>query len=446
MMVFVFAIFFVSDKLRGMELRDLEALKKEPLDEWHKGLPAGSRTAPNEAVGRRWNILNGDLPFPLLLLKEAALDHNLRTMAEWCDRNNLLIAPHGKTTMCPQIFERQIEHGAWAMTVASAAQAAICIRFGITRIIIGNQVVDRESLRRLALMLNNDAEIYCLVDSNAGARRLAAGLERFGAKKPVNVLIELGRNGWRTGVRTPEAGMEVYAEAARHQSVLRVRGLEAFEGLASSPDGSDAEARIVDEFLEDLQRMGELLRAEFPKGERPILSAGGSAFLDRVLNLARSSAGDFQFVVRSGCYVTHDHQQYERKQEAWLARSSDADRLPRFIPALEMWGCVQSVPQSDRAILNFGKRDCSFDLGLPRPLFAYTEGQRAGQGRELKSSQITVFNDQHAYLDFGGVDRFEIGDLVCCGISHPCTCFDKWGVIPVVNDDYDVVDLYRTFF
>jgi D-serine dehydratase len=429
-----------------MEYRELEALKNEPLEEWHKGLPAGARIAPNEVRGQRWNILRGDLPLPLLVIKERALAHNLRAMAEWCGRNGLLLAPHGKTTMCPQIFERQIEHGAWAMTVASAAQAAICLRFGITRIIIANQVVDGESLRRLALMLNDGAEIYCLIDSIDGARRLAAGLERFGALRPVNALIELGRNGWRTGVRTPEAGMEVYAEAARHQSLLRVCGLEAFEGLASSPDGSDAEARIVDEFLDDLRRMGELLRAEFPQDNLPILSAGGSAFLDRVLKLARSTAGAFQFVVRSGCYVTHDHQQYQRKQEAWLARSGAEDGLPRYIPALEMWGCVHSVPQSDRAILNFGKRDCSFDLGLPNPLFAYAEGQPAGEGRELKTAQITALNDQHAYLDFGGEDRFEVGELVCSGISHPCTSFDKWRVIPLVNDDYDVIDLYLTFF
>jgi D-serine dehydratase len=433
-----------------MKHRGIEALKNEPLEEWHKGLPAGARIAPNEARGQRWNILNGDLPLPLLVIKERALAHNLQAMAEWCGRNGLLLAPHGKTTMCPQIFERQIEHGAWAMTVASAAQAAICLRFGITRIFIANQVIDTESLRRLALMLNDGAEIYCLIDSIGGARRLSAGLARFGAKRPVNVLIELGRDGWRTGVRTLEQGMAVYAEALRHNSWLRVCGLEAFEGLASSPDGSDAEAKIVDEFLDDLRRLGDRLRAELlphmRKDEAPILSAGGSAFLDRVLKLARSTAGSFQFVVRSGCYVTHDHQQYQKKQEAWLARSDARDQLPQFIPALELWGCVHSVPQADRAILNFGKRDCSFDLGLPNPLFAYAEGQPAGKGRQLRTAQITALNDQHAYLDFRSEDQFEVGELICCGISHPCTSFDKWRLIPAVDDNYDVIDLYRTFF
>ncbi|MBO0720673.1 MAG: alanine racemase [Blastocatellia bacterium] len=422
-----------------MENRELESLKNEALDEWQKGIP--ERVAPSEIRGRRWNLLKGDLPLPLLVIKERALEHNLRRMAEWCNRNGLLLAPHGKTTMCPQIFERQIDHGAWAMTVANTAQAAICRRFGISRIIIANQVVDSESLRRLASMINNGAEIYCLVDSVEGVRRLAQGLDKFGAK--VNVLIELGRKGWRAGVRNPEAGMKIYAEATRHQS-LEVCGVEAFEGLVSSPGGHYAEARIVDEFLDDLYKMGELLRAELPEDNIPILSAGGSAFLDRILRLARSTTDNYRFVVRSGCYVTHDHQQYQKKQEAWLARSGSED-LPRFIPGLELWGCIQSVPQSDRAILNFGKRDVSYDLGLPQPLFAYTEGKPAGEGRRVKA-QITTLNDQHAYLDFDSEDRFEIGELVCCGISHPCTCFDKWQVIPVVDDDYNVIDLYRTFF
>jgi D-serine deaminase-like pyridoxal phosphate-dependent protein len=426
-----------------MENRELESLKNEPLEEWHKGIPGGSRIAPSEIRGQRWNILNGDLPFPLLIIKERALEHNLRIMAEWCNRNGLLLAPHGKTTMSPQIFERQIDHGAWAMTVASVAQAAICQRFGITRIIIANQVVDSESLRRLAFMVNSGTEIYCLVDSIEGVRRLAASLDKSGAK--VNVLIELGRNGWRTGVRTPEEGMEIHAECLLHPS-LQVCGVEAFEGLVSSPGGHYAEARIVDEFLDDLCRMGEMLRAELPKDNVPILSAGGSAFLDRILRLARATSGDFRFVLRSGCYVTHDHQQYQKKQDAWLVRSGSEGGLPRFIPALEIWGCVNSVPQSDRAILNFGKRDVSFDLGLPLPLFVHTEGKPAGEGRELKSVQISTLNDQHAYIDFGSEDWFEVGELVCCGISHPCTSFDKWQVIPVVNDDYDVIDLYRTFF
>jgi D-serine deaminase-like pyridoxal phosphate-dependent protein len=38
-----------------------------------------------------------------------------------------------------------------------------------------------------------------------------------------------------------------------------------------------------------------------------------------------------------------------------------------------------------------------------------------------------------------------VGDWVDCGPSHPCTVFDKWQLLPVVDGD-TVVDLVRTWF
>lgn len=409
-----------------------------------KGLPAGTENVSTSG----WNVLKGDLQFPLLVLKDRALEHNLAEMAGWCSRNGLLLAPHGKTTMCPRIFARQMEHGAWALTVATVKQAEVCLASGIDRIIIANQVAGKANIEALAAMLGSPAqpEIYCLIDSVDGVRRLAEGLAGHSAARPLNVLLEWGHQGWRTGVRTLEQGMEVLATASAFPDQLKLAGVEAFEGLVSSSEGAETEGAIVDEFLGGLNSLGRLLREHLRGGDKPILSAGGSSFLDRVLLLAQATVNDFRFVVRSGCYVTHDHLHYQHKQDGWLERSAGRLDLPRFVPALELWGCVQSVPQPDRAFLNFGKRDCSYDMELPMPLLALGEGQSMTGARKLQASSITKLNDQHAYLDFGPPDRLNVGDLVCCGISHPCTSFDKWRTVPVVNDDYDVIDLYPTYF
>jgi D-serine dehydratase len=426
----------------------LKRLREESLDHHTKGLPFGMRVSPAQVIDRGWNVKRGDLPFPLLVIKESALEHNLSEMAGWCARNNLLIAPHGKTTMCPQIFDRQIAHGAWAITVANVSQAQVCLGFDIKRILIANQVAGASNLHSLSTAINSDPEVdfYCLIDSLAGVDHLARGLERSGARRPLNVLIEWGRNGWRTGVRSEDQGIAVYNEAMRYPQSLRVCGFEAFEGLASSPEGTDAEARLVDEFLEGLKKLSMQLRSKWPGDERPLLSIGGSAFLDRVLHLAQQVSEEFRILVRSGCYITHDHGMYERKQSAALLRAGDQERIPQFIPALELWSYVQSIPEKRRAFLTFGKRDCPHDADLPIPLFALSAGDPMGSARSLGSARVSNLNDQHAYLDLSGDEKLEVGDLVCCGISHPCTAFDKWRVIPLVNDDYDVVDLYRTFF
>lgn len=419
-------------------------MSQSKLDHTTKGLPFGVEVSSAEIAAKRWNVLRGDLPFPLMALKESALRHNLQAMADWCAANNFLLAPHGKTTMCPQIFSRQFELGAWAMTVASVSQAMVCLNAGIKRIVIANQIVGASNLRSLAAAMNAhpDVEFFCLIDSVASVKHLAEGLKRFGVRQPINVLLELGRDGWRTGVRSLAIGQEVLAEAARH-SLLKVCGVEAFEGLASAAT-RDEEARIVDEFLAELGALAEVFRSNWADNDLPLFSVGGSAFLDRVRRIAKPLTENFRVVIRSGCYVTHDHGLYDRKHAAALARSNNT--VPEFNPAMELWSYVQSVPEARRAYLTFGKRDCAYCADMPKPLFALSEGQSLNAARPMTESKVVNLNDQHAYLDLSGEERLQVGDLVCCGISHPCLAFDKWRAIPLVNDDYEVIDLYHTFF
>lgn len=418
------------------------------FDQTTKGLPFGPAVAPSHIESRGWNVVRGDLPFPLLVLKESALAANLRAMAEWCRENNLLFAPHGKTTMCPQIFARQLAHGAWGITIATVSQAMICAHHGVERIFIANQVVGSSNLRALASLLNEQPrlDVYCLVDSVDGTAQLARGMREHGAQRAIKVLLECGRRGWRTGVRSREQARAVYEEIARHQSELNLCGIEAFEGLASAPGGADEEAQQVAEFFEVLWDISRSLWNERPADTLPYLSVGGSAYLDQVYELARRAAGRFQVVLRSGCYVTHDHGAYQEKHAAASSRAAGRFSLPAFSPALELWSYVQSVPQSDLAFLTFGKRDCAYDIGLPIPLSVLGAGEQLSSARPLSGARITNLNDQHAYLSFDDAVRLRVGDVVCCGISHPCTAFDKWRVIPVVDDAYNVIDLYRTYF
>jgi len=61
--------------------------------------------------------------------------------------------------------------------------------------------------------------------------------------------------------------------------------------------------------------------------------------------------------------------------------------------------------------------------------------------------RIDKLNDQHAYLRLGAdAAGLQVGDRVVLGISHPCTTFDKWRWMPVVDEDYAVVDAIVTVF
>jgi D-serine dehydratase len=96
-----------------------------------------------------------------------------------------------------------------------------------------------------------------------------------------------------------------------------------------------------------------------------------------------------------------------------------------------------------------GKRDASHDVDLPLPLFTHRPGPGA-PSRLPEGCAIVKMNDQHAYLRLPAGssidDTLAVGDLVGCGISHPCTTFDKWPLLLAVDDNYAVRYAVNTFF
>jgi D-serine dehydratase len=305
--------------------------------------------------------------------------------------------------------------------VAHVNQAAVCVAHGFRRILIANQVVGAGNIRFLADLLRAEpsCEVYCLADSVEGVQHLDSVWTRAGAPGPLRLLLEFGRTGWRTGVRTSTAAADVYRAIQQCAGPFEFAGVEAFEGAAAN----DAEAEEFLLWVRDSSR-------DFI-AESPIFSAGGSSYLGPVSHVMSSLPNSWRPVVRSGCYVTHDHGIYAERQTA--ARAGIYRDLPEFRAALELWAAVQSTPDPDIGILTFGKRDCAYDLSLPIPI-------------DLPGAKITAVNDQHAYLVCPDVLRPPVGAAIRLGISHPCTAFDKWRAIPVVDDEYNVIDIYETFF
>jgi D-serine deaminase-like pyridoxal phosphate-dependent protein len=403
----------------------------EALDQRDRWLPPGAGEVPLDRVAERgWHALT-DLLFPVLVLHERALAHNLDLMARFCRAHGVSLAPHGKTTMSPQLIARQLEAGAWGVTAASPAQARLFRGFGVERIVIANQVVDPLGLEWLA---GEAAGLCCLVDSERAVELMDEGLAGRG---PVSVLVEMGLAGGRTGCRTPEEGRRVAAAVRRSRS-LRLAGVECFEGVVSEP------GERVDGVLREVRALAESLGREgaFDGAGEVLVTAGGSAFFDRVVHHLAGGwdlGRPVRVVLRSGCYLTHDHGSYERL-------SPFGGRLPDWEPlrqALEVWGLVHSRPEPDLAIVGFGKRDASYDMGVPRPL---TVRRRDGRTRPATGMEVFRLNDQHAYLRLPAGDELAVGDAVGCGLAHPCTVFDKWRSIPVVDEGYRVLGAVRTYF
>lgn len=411
------------------------ALAEERLDWRFKAVPAagwGSTVAEYLATGPTLD----DLSTPLVTLDASALDHNLTTMAQWCAKAGVGLAPHGKTTMAPALWQRQLDAGAVAVTLANLPQVNVGLAFGLRRIHLANTLLDPAGLRRLAAERAADPgfRFTSWVDSTRSVELMDEALR--GAAAPVDVCVELGAPGARTGCRTL-AEAQTVARAVAAAPGLRLTGVSGYEG-AIAHDATTGSLAAVARYLADLGELHQRLDAEglFDQAEEVWITAGGSAYFDTVTELLAPLGTDrTRVVLRSGAYVAHDDGFYRGISP--LARS--AGGTP-FRSALHGWARVVSRPERGLALLDGGKRDFSYDEGMPEPQLV--------RGRDrLDGSRVTALNDQHAFLRDAEV---AVGETVRLGLSHPCTVFDKWSMLPVLDSaDAElprVVDLVRTWF
>ncbi|MBK1788546.1 amino acid deaminase [Prauserella cavernicola] len=423
----------------------LRALGDERLGWRFKALPSNWEGLPlAEAAASGARLFSDGFVGPIVVLDGPALEHNLRAMAGWCAEHGVALAPHGKTTMAPQLFAKQLEHGAWGITAANASQLRVYRAFGVSRVLLANQLVDPVALRWLAAELDRDPgfEFCCWADSVRGVELMAEALA--GASRPVDVLVELGASGGRTGVRDRGTALAV-AAAVRDSPALRLRGAGGYEGALAHDTGPEALARITS-YVNELRALTiALAEGGFCAEDEPLIAtAGGSAYFDLVAQGLTSGwpAGlSVLPVLRSGAYLTHDDGIYRAKSP--LGATPRVEGTP-LKPALRAWAQVTSRPEPGTALLTLGKRDASFDEGMPEPQLHRPLG---GPVRELTGHTVTKLNDQHAFVALPPGSALEVGDWVGLGLSHPCTVFDKWPVVPVVGEDGDtIVDLVRTYF
>lgn len=380
--------------------------------------PGESRDASRIAAERP-SIFGGGFTWPLLVVRRDAVAANIATMAAYCRRHDVDFAPHAKTTMAPGLLDAQLRAGAWGMTVATPNQALVLRRLGVERVLIANEVLDPVALTWLASEAAAGWEVYFQVDSVTGVRAAAA------TGGPLRILVELGHPGGRTGVRDLDQ-LEIVARAVAAAPGLELVGVTGYEGQL--PDQAEVDA-YLDRLVEGFERL--LGAGLLP--ERPLVSAGGSAWFDRVVARLRPLGTRARLILRSGASVTHDDGFY-RERTPFV-------RVPAEGPlaaALEIWAQVLSAPEPGLAIVGMGKRDAPFDEGLPVPLEVRGRGEAAGL-------RVSKLNDHHTYLAVEGTELVP-GDLIRFGVSHPCTAFDKWRDIPVVDEDRRVVDVLHTYF
>lgn len=398
-------------------------------------------TAVEKGTGQPGTNLVRDVSLPALVLHREALEHNIRWMQSFVSNSGAELAPHGKTSMTPALFRRQLDAGAWGITLATAVQTRAAYAHGVRRVLMANQLVGKPNMALIAELLADPAfDFHCIVDHPDNVADLGAFFAACGLR--LNVMIEYGVVGGRCGCRS-EAEVLVLAEAIKAQPGLALTGIEGYEGVIHG----DHAVSGIREFAGSLVHLAVQLQdsAAFAI-DKPIITASGSAWYDLIAESfdAQNAAGRFLSVLRPGSYVAHDHGIYKQAQCCVLDRRSDLHE--GLLPALEVWAHVQSLPEPGFAVIAIGKRDVAYDAGLPVPLLRYRAGVVPAVGDDVSACTVTAVMDQHAFMTIAPGVQLRVGDIISFGTSHPCLTFDKWRTGCLVDEQLNVIENMETCF
>ncbi|MBU2884513.1 amino acid deaminase [Gilvimarinus agarilyticus] len=387
-------------------------------------------------------LLDEAISLPAAVLYQSRLTNNLSWMQRFADAQGVKLAPHGKTTMTPALFQQQCEQGAWGLTLATPPQVAAAAEAGTRRVLMANQLVGHANMQLISQLLENpQLDFHCLVDSRANVE----ALNRFFTSRgqTLNVMIEMGADGGRCGCRTSEQALAL-GHAIAQQPALNLTGIETYEGVISGPN---APARIRQHLTWVLKTAQEVYGQGLFTGAKAILTGAGSAWYDLVVEVFSQADPDtFTTVIRPGCYLIHDQGIYLEAQQNVRQRLGDTCTIPGDLQsALEIWAYVQSLPEAGVAIIGLGKRDCAFDAGLPQPTLHFRPMDDTPKPAP-SSWQVVKIMDQHATMTIPSDSNLRVGDMIAFSTSHPCLTFDKWRQLHVIDDQFRVLNTIDTFF
>ncbi|CAF0751389.1 unnamed protein product [Adineta ricciae] len=409
---------------------------KSIVSTYHKGLGVGDNY-------RQWNLLREDISLPAAVLSSDNLEFNLQWMQKFIEKYNVKLAPHGKTTMSPQLFHKQLEHGAWGLTLATVQQVQVAYSAGIRRILMANQLIGKTNMKIIQQLLDDDPDFdfYCLIDSTTNIDQLGEIFNN--EKRPLQVLLEIGVQNGRTGVRNEDEEKRLLSTLSKYSNSLALAGVELFEGVLNE---EQAIRTMLQRAVTCLQR---LIDSNQVARSPPILSGAGSAWYDIVAEEFTKIGPSVDVILRQGCYLTHDSGAYHRAQARILESNPIAKEISTtgaLRPALQIWAYIQSIPESNRAIIGLGKRDAAFDAGFPIPVLHYRSGWSKPVDIDSSVYEITQMMDQHAFLACPTDHKLAVGDILAFNICHPCLTFDKWRKILLIDNEYTVIDIFDTFF
>jgi D-serine deaminase-like pyridoxal phosphate-dependent protein len=170
-------------------------------------------------------VTKQEIETPALVIDLEGMEANLERMAAFFRTVPAKLRPHFKNLKCSALAARQLKAGAIGITCATLPEAECLVQQGVRSVLLANEIVDPEKIRRF-VELSRQADVIVCIDNE----KIADDLARAGRNRqtPVSVLVDVDVGLNRCGVPPGEPAMRL-ARAALEKG-LRFRGLMGYEG------------------------------------------------------------------------------------------------------------------------------------------------------------------------------------------------------------------------
>jgi D-serine deaminase-like pyridoxal phosphate-dependent protein len=330
---------------------------------------------------------------PVLCLDFDGMRRNLQRMADFFSTTPAKLRPHFKTHKSPLLARFQIEAGAIGMTCAKIGEAEVLAAGGIRDILIANQAVGPEKIRRL-LALALTADVKVAVEDPRNVRDIAEAAAARGLVQKVIIEVDVGMG--RCGTLPGEETLDLVGEIKKHPGLL-FAGIMGYEGHAVFIADPAERRRAAETAMRLLTGTKDLIEKNGQPVE--IVSAGGTGthmFTARYPGVTE---------VQAGSYLTMD------------GRYAALPDMAGFETPMTILASVISV-RGDRAVIDAGIKSVTSEFGTPRIL------RPAGW-------ELDKLSEEHGSLKNIGGGPLKPGDRVEILPSHGCTTIN-------LHDSYHV--------
>lgn len=335
-----------------------------------------------------------ELDTPAIIIDLDAAESNIQTMQGFASEHGIAVRPHTKTNKSPYWAWKQVNAGAIGICCAKVGEAEQMAAAGIPEILVPNQVVTQQKIRRL-MSVARTAEAIVAVDSKENVADLSEAATSHGVEPGVLIEVNVGMD---------RCGVEPDAAAALAQAIVKAPGLR-FDGLMGYEGHTVAARDFEERKTEALRAMDRLLTAaaNIRKAGIPvnIVSAAGTG----TYNITGQVEGITE--IQPGSYIFMDGDYLEVFND--------------FKPAMTVLTTVISRT-GDRAVLDCGLKSVSIDRGLP-----YAVG--------IEGIEVGRPSEEHTKISLSGEAKgLRVGDQVSLRAMHGDTTINMHDYYFCVRD------------